>query len=424
MRTENQIPSAVLLDSGGGWLGDGDGGCLIFGKPEFTIFSTPGGAVLEGGGKRREISGDPVREMEKIASGGYVAVGFFGYEYLENTDDGTPLTRSPRRKKTGVFLPPAVNFHLYPESSVRRSAGIPEEMLPVPPENHEREFPARCQDPTPFPEQQGERFVENVEKIKSHIRDGDVYQVNISEAWKISPQQDPYGLFLSLFRSQPTPFASYMDFGRFQFLSGSMELFLAKSGGSIVSRPIKGTIRRGENSGEDSRMMRELSGNEKEKAEILMITDLMRNDLSRICVPSTVQVKEIFRIKKYKTLFHMESEVGGVLRKDISFGEIIKKTFPPGSVTGAPKTNALRIIDALEPHFRGPYCGAAGIFYPNGDFCLSVSIRCLQISDGSAVCWSGAGVVWDSDAGREFEEIKLKLKALKNSASPGGFFRE
>lgn len=419
MRTENHLPSAVLLDSGGGWLGDGEGGCLIFNKPEFTIFSTPGGAVLEGGGKRLEISGDPVREMEKLTSGGYVAVGFFGYEYLENTDDGMPLARSPRRKKTGAVPPPAVNFHFYPETSVSRSTEIPERLFPRS-GNGGRGFSAQCRSPVSSGGPQGSRFVKNVEKIKSHIRDGDVYQVNISEMWKIPPPQNPYGLFLSLFRSQPVPFASYMDFGRFQFLSGSMELFLAKSGDSIVSRPIKGTAKRGANPEEDLRIRGALSGNEKEKAEILMITDLVRNDLSRICVPSTVCAEKVFGIRRYETLFHMESEVRGTLREEISFEEIIKKTFPPGSVTGAPKTNALRIIDALEPHPRGPYCGAAGVFYPNGDFCLSVSIRCLQISDEDAVCWSGAGVVWDSDAGREFEEIKLKLKALENSAAGGG----
>ena len=423
MRTENHLPSAVLLDSGGGWLGDGDGGCLIFNKPEFTIFSAPGGAVLEGGGKKQKISGDPVREVEKLTSGGYVAVGFFGYEYLENTDDGMPLARSPRRKKTGTVPPPAVNFHFYPETSVSRHAEIPEPVFPRS-GNTGRGFFPRCRAPASPAGSQGERFVKNVEKIKSHIRDGDVYQVNISEMWKIPPPQNPYGLFLNLFRSQPVPFASYMDFGRFQFLSGSMELFLAKSGGSIVSRPIKGTVRRGANPEEDLRMKGALSGNEKEKAEILMITDLVRNDLSRICVPSTVCAEEVFGIRRYETLFHMESEVRGTLREEISFEEIIKKTFPPGSVTGAPKTNALRIIDALEPHPRGPYCGAAGVFYPNGDFCLSVSIRCLQISDGEAVCWSGAGVVWDSDAYREFEEIKLKLKALENSAAGGDLFRE
>ena len=161
-------------------------------------------------------------------------------------------------------------------------------------------------------------------------------------------------------------------------------------------------------------MARALAENDKEKAEILMITDLMRNDLSRVCIPSTVRTGDIFSVKKYETLFHMESEVKGDLKPEVSLEEIIKKTLPPGSVTGAPKTAALHIIEDLEPHARGPYCGTAGIFYPNGDFCLSVSIRCLRISGGEGVCWSGAGIVWDSDEQKEFEEIKLKLKALQN----------
>ena len=148
-----------------------------------------------------------------------------------------------------------------------------------------------------------------------------------------------------------------------------------------------------------------------------MITDLMRNDLSRICVPSTVKTREIFHVKPYKTLFHMESEVEGMLKKNLSVSEIIKKTFPPGSVTGAPKTKALEIIDSLEEHSRGPYCGAAGIFYPNGDFRLSVSIRCLQFFPHGAVCWSGAGIVWDSNPEKELEETALKLKALRSATA-------
>ncbi len=407
MRTENEFPSALLLDSGGGWLGDGSGGCLAFGKPEFTLSSSSSGSVIFSGGKSREITGDPLEEIEKKTSGGYVAVGFIGYEYLTNSDDGR-FVKANLREKTSKNPPPVVSFHFYPESSVTHSEKIGEEFFT-------RRLPRRTAEEFNFNSRE-KKFVENVWKIKTFIEKGDVYQVNLSEAWEFPPPEEPGGFFMDLFNSQPVPFAAYMDFGCFQFLSGSMELFLKKTGGKVVSRPIKGTVKRGESPDEDLIMKQSLASSEKEKAEILMITDLMRNDLSRICVPSSVKTKSVFNIKSYETLFHMESEVEGVLRENISVPEIIKKTFPPGSVTGAPKPKALEIIDSLEQHSRGPYCGAAGVFYPGGDFCLSVSIRCLQIFSSSAFCWSGAGIVWDSDPEKEFQETALKLKALRNAA--------
>lgn len=411
MPTGDKFPSALLIDSGCGWLGDTCGGSLAFSKPDFTLSSGTSGSVILDGKTTRQIKSDPVCEIEKKTAEGYFAVGFFSYEYLEKTDDGRGLA-GKIREKTGGFDAPLLSFHFYRPEAVSRGGKVSAEK-PSFINGGERSSRGFFSDLN----LRERRFLENVNKIKSYIKKGDVYQVNISEAWEFYPKEKPLQLFLRLFDSQPVPFAVYMDFGCFQFLSGSMELFLEKTGNKIISRPIKGTIRRGENPKEDCHLRKTLAGDEKEKAEILMITDLMRNDLSRVCVPSTVKTRGIFNIKPYKTLFHMESEIEGILRKNISVSEIIKKTFPPGSVTGAPKTKALEIIDSLEAHPRGPYCGAAGIFCPNGDFCLSVSIRCLQFFSQGAFCWSGAGIVWDSNPEKELEETSLKLKALINAAA-------
>ncbi len=418
MRTEVEFPSALLLDSGGGWLGGQLGGCLTFGKPSFTLFSGISGAVMIHGDEKRKIKGDPVREIEEKTSEGYTAVGFFGYEYLKNTDDGRFVADKPPGEKStcGGFEHPFLGFHFYDRKSIG-SAGKDTKQIRSLISAGKNRSPNR---PPPgisaAPLSHKKQFVQMVEKIKSHISGGDVYQVNISRARNFTAPENAPDFFLNFFNSQPVPFAAYMDFGSFQFLSGSMEMFLKKTGNEIISRPIKGTIGRGKNPREDYNMRKTLATSEKEKAEILMITDLMRNDLSRICVPSSVRTRGIFNVRPYKTLFHMESEILGNLKKDISISEIIRKTFPPGSVTGAPKTKAVEIIDSLEPHSRGPYCGTAGIFYPGGDFCLSVSIRCLEIVSDKAVCWSGAGIVWDSDPEKEFEETALKLRALEKAS--------
>jgi anthranilate/para-aminobenzoate synthase component I len=191
-----------------------------------------------------------------------------------------------------------------------------------------------------------------------------------------------------------------------------MELFLQKRGRQIVTRPIKGTRRRGLDEQEDEALRNELLESAKERAENLMIVDLMRNDLGRVCEFGSVRVNKLFSVEPYLTLFQMVSEVEGRLREDASLDQIIRATFPPGSVTGAPKRRAMEIIDELEPHMRGPYCGAIGFFRPDGDFTLSVAIRVLAASHGKGVFWVGGGIMWDSNPELEYEETLIKAEAM------------
>ena len=260
MPTGDEFPSALLLDSGGGWLGNTSGGSMTFSKPDFTLSSGISGAVISDGKTSRQIKGDPISEIEKKTAEGYFAVGFFSYKYLEKTDDGRRLA-GKMRKKPGAFDVPLLSFHFYRPEVVRHADKVSAAEAPF---IHGSE-----KSPCGFPSDlnlRGRRFLENVNKIKSHIKKGDVYQVNISEAWEFSPKENPLKFFLNFFDSQPVPFAVYMDFGCFQFLSGSMELFLEKTGDKIVSRPIKGTIKRGENPEEDCRLREALAANEKEKS--------------------------------------------------------------------------------------------------------------------------------------------------------------
>ncbi len=246
----------------------------------------------------------------------------------------------------------------------------------------------------------GEGFRRAIAGIKGFIERGDVYQINLTSRIDFRREGDPERLFLSFYSRQPVPYAFYLDLGDLFVLSGSMELFLAKRGGRLVSRPIKGTGSPGEDP----------SFSPKERAENLMITDMMRNDIGRVALPGSVRVRELFAVRTYKTLSQMHSEVEGKTEK--GFAEIIRATFPPASVTGAPKKRAIEIIDLLEPHARGYYCGSAGILRPNGDFTLSVLIRTAFGGGSQLSYFAGCGIVWDSDPEREWEELKLKVKAF------------
>lgn len=199
----------------------------------------------------------------------------------------------------------------------------------------------------------------------------------------------------------------------FSLISGSMELFLEKKGRDVITKPIKGTIKRGSTELEDEILKNQLINSEKERAENLMITDLMRNDLSKIA--KDVKVKELFKVDKYSTLFQMSSTIKGSLKDNVSLKDIILNTFPPGSVTGAPKKRAMEIIEELEDVRRSVYCGATFLIKPNLDFVMSVAIRQMIFKDNRCLIYVGSGIVWDSDPSKEYEETLIKAKASLRS---------
>ena len=191
-----------------------------------------------------------------------------------------------------------------------------------------------------------------------------------------------------------------------------MELFLSKRGQDLLSKPIKGTRKNSQSRVKDS-----LSKDLKEKAENLMIVDLMRNDLSQICQTGTVKAKKMFKERSYATLTQLESTVEGKLKKNVTLHTIFEKLMPPGSVTGTPKSEAIKIIGEMEKHYRGPYCGAIGIIEPNDDFCFSVGIRISVLTTKNKKYFSGAGIVWDSKPKKENKETLLKAEAFQNTLS-------
>jgi len=243
-------------------------------------------------------------------------------------------------------------------------------------------------------------FIGNVERIKELIAEGTIYQVNLTNRFDFEFEGDPVSLFFDFYSRQPVPYAFYLKADDFFIVSGSMELFLEKRGNVIISKPIKGT----------SRTKDALVKSEKDRAENLMITDMMRNDLGKVAREGSVRVTELFHITEYETLFQMHSTVEALTEKD--FIDIISSTFPPASVTGAPKRKAVEIINILEKHPRSYYCGCAGVINKNGDFSLSVLIRTAIGKSNNLFYYAGCGIVWDSDPEKELEELYLKMKAF------------
>ncbi|MDQ7082079.1 MAG: anthranilate synthase component I family protein [Aquificota bacterium] len=243
-------------------------------------------------------------------------------------------------------------------------------------------------------------FIKGVLKVKDRIERGEVYQVNLTSEMVFRLEGDPLSLFLDFFGRQPVPYGFFLRASDLIVMSGSMELFLKRKGDRLVSRPVKGTGRTPE----------EILSKEKEIAENLMITDMMRNDLGRVARAGTVRVRELFRVEEFSTLCQMHSTVEAETEKDTA--DILRNTFPPASVTGAPKIKAVEVIDELEPHARGYYCGTAGILRRNGDFTFSVLIRTAYGSGNEISYFAGCGIVWDSDPRREFEELLLKARAF------------
>ncbi|MDO8585488.1 MAG: aminodeoxychorismate synthase component I [Armatimonadota bacterium] len=246
-----------------------------------------------------------------------------------------------------------------------------------------------------------------IARIRDLIAAGDTYQVNYTCHARFGLEVDPLDYFLALVRSHPVPYAAYINVGDAQILSLSPELFLKRRGELIETRPMKGTRPRGRTLEEDEQLARQLQTSEKDRAENVMILDMMRNDLGRFCRTGSVTVPAMFTVEKYRSVWQMTSTATG-FAPDASVGEVMAATFPPSSITGAPKRRTMEIIRELESEPRGVYTGVICLFEPGGDFTCSVAIRTLVHKDGEFDLGIGSGIVWDSDAQSEYEETLLK----------------
>lgn len=260
-----------------------------------------------------------------------------------------------------------------------------------------------------------EQYCQIVAKAKEYIAAGDIYQVNLSQRFETSLDISPLDLYIKLRTINPAPFASFLNFDEVAIASASPERFLSLTGKKVETRPIKGTRPRGSNSVEDEKMKNELLNSEKDRAELVMIVDLERNDLGRVCMPGTVKVPELIVLETYATVFHLVSTVEGILPPDKDIIDILLASFPGGSITGAPKIRSMEIIDELEGVKRNVYTGSIGYISFNGNVDLNIVIRTFVIKNNRVYFQVGGGIVADSVPEKEYQETLDKAKALVES---------
>lgn len=264
-------------------------------------------------------------------------------------------------------------------------------------------------------------YCETVETLKEHIRQGDFYEINLTQEFEAKAKMDqPLTFFRKLCAISPVPAATYFRFGEIHTLCASPERFLALRGETLITQPIKGTRKRGRDAAEDEALKLELFQSEKERAENVMIVDLARNDLYRSCEVNSVKVPHLFEVQTFPQVHHLVSTVTGVKRPDISGWEVIERAFPPGSMTGAPKVSACEWIDHYERSARGIYAGSIGYFAPSGDFDLNVVIRTLIYhAETNLLSYHvGGAITYDSDPEAEYEETLVKAKAIAQLLGP------
>lgn len=263
-----------------------------------------------------------------------------------------------------------------------------------------------------LPEISSPKFCEMVDIAQGYITAGDIYQVNLAQRFSAEWNSDPWEFYESLRRYSPAPYAAYLELGGRTILSASPELFLKVKGREIVTRPIKGTRPRGLDSTSDERSAYDLITSPKEIAELVMITDLERNDLGMVCEYGSVEVSELLALEQYEQVFHLVSTVHGRLRAEVDHVGALRSCFPGGSITGAPKKRAREIIHELEPCPRGLYTGAIGYFGFNGESQFNIAIRTVICERGTAHFHVGAGIVADSIAEREYQETLDKAAGI------------
>jgi para-aminobenzoate synthetase component I len=257
-----------------------------------------------------------------------------------------------------------------------------------------------------------EEFKQAVIKIQQYISQGDVFQVNLAVRQSKPIEVEALDVYEQLRALNPSPYMGYLHTPDFQLVSGSPELLVKKGGKAVSTRPIAGTRSRGQDNEEDITLANELIENEKERAEHVMLVDLERNDLGRVCEYGTVEVNEFMVIEKYSHVMHIVSNVRGELAEDKSNSDIINAVFPGGTITGAPKVRTMEIIEELEPVQRGIYTGSLGWIDFSGDLELNIIIRTMLVKDGMAHVQAGAGIVIDSNPKHEYKESMKKAAAL------------
>ncbi|MEX9952630.1 aminodeoxychorismate synthase component 1 [Providencia rettgeri] len=257
-----------------------------------------------------------------------------------------------------------------------------------------------------------EAYHHNIARIHEYLRNGDCYQINLAQRFKAKYKGDEWNAFLALLDRNGAPFSSFIRLPENAVISISPERFIFLQDGDIQTRPIKGTLPRLDNEQDDLAQVAKLSNSVKDRAENLMIVDLLRNDIGRVAKPGTVSVPELFAVEAFPAVHHLVSTVTAKLDSQYRATDLLRACFPGGSITGAPKVRAMEIIEELEPHRRHGYCGAIGYISFNGNMDSNITIRTLLTYKKQVYCWAGGGIVADSQADKEYQETFDKLSLI------------
>ena len=262
-----------------------------------------------------------------------------------------------------------------------------------------------------------EDFMAAVARAQEHIRAGDAFQIVLSQRLSRATPVDAFQVFRALRILNPSPYLFFLDCEDFQLVGSSPEMLVRLHGDRLQVNPIAGTRPRGETVQQDAALAEELLADEKERAEHVMLVDLGRNDLGRVCRPGTIEVQEFMAVERYSHVMHLVSRVSGTLEEGRDMFDALRATFPAGTVSGAPKIRAMQIISDLEPQRRGVYAGAVGYFGPAGDMDMCITIRTLIMRGGKFEVQAGAGIVADSDPAAEYQETLNKIGALTRAVA-------
>ena len=368
----------------------------------------------------QHFDADPFAALQaELAQSPGTAIGYFGYD-LKNF-----VERLPSQSLDDLGLPDLwFGFYEAPVMSTNSGTGVPSVVL-NPPDRRDA-----CS--TNFTR---DSYRQAVQRAKNYIAAGDIYQVNLSQRFQCQVDASAMEVYRALRAANPAPYCAYLDIGDAQILSSSPECFLKLDDRQVITRPIKGTRPRGaverasrpftgtRKTGKtpvpltDDQLVRELLAAPKDNAELLMIIDLERNDLGRVCDFGSVHVPELVRVESFATVHHLVATVAGTLRPDVSHVDCVRACFPGGSITGAPKIRAMEIIDELEPHARGIYTGAIGFFDPAGRRShFNIAIRTAVYQPGGRLTFqAGGGIVADSDPDAEYDETLAKAQGIFNA---------
>lgn len=370
------------------WLdtASGEGQSLLAAEP-FKVIRAKGSRVEIDGVLQTGNPFDILKAELGRQSGAGAAIGYFGYD-LKNH-----IEKLPARAVDDLGLPD-LWFGFYRDVKVGRDSQahhiVPATARPA------------------IAAHQREQFCAAVRRAKEYIAAGDIYQVNLSQRFQTTIDAPAPEVYRVLRAANPAPYCAYLDIGEAQILSSSPECFLKIDGRQVVTRPIKGTRPRTTDPAE-------LLASPKDNAELLMITDLERNDLGRVCEFGSVHVPELVRVESYATVHHLVATVAGTLRPEVSHVDCVRACFPGGSITGAPKIRAMQIIDELEPHARGVYTGAIGYFDFAGHSHFNIVIRTVVQQGQRLTFHAGGGIVADSEPDAEYDETLAKAQGIFNA---------